>query len=269
MTQIIAGCEEARRSPQPRRRDAAVLPLVQSAGELPLLHDECQRVPGVQPNGYNDESTGRGGFSLAATQATGFTQLFRLYNLQKGYHYYTASVAERDFLLSLNPPTTDPNFGKIGWRFEGSPGFIADTQQAGTSQVFRLYNKTSGARTCSPRTPPSAPPCCNPPSGRNTPPSASLSSSMTPHQLRPHTPPTPVLVESMSETKTDKQVSTANVASLVAVPSGSRFSVPAIAAAASAEPTSHPLRAEPIAPDFVALDLYLTDFVLEPLELTV
>jgi uncharacterized delta-60 repeat protein len=100
---------------------------------------------GVQPNGYNDESSGRGGFSLVATAQSGFTPLFRLYNLQKGYHYYTASVAEKDFLLSLNPPSTDPNFGKVGWRFEGSPGFIADTQQSGTSQVFRLYNKTSGA----------------------------------------------------------------------------------------------------------------------------
>ncbi len=82
---------------------------------------------GVQPNGYNDESSGRGGFSLAATQTVGFTQLFRLYNLEKGFHYYTASAAERDALLALNPPQGDPNFGKVGWRFEGSPGFIADT----------------------------------------------------------------------------------------------------------------------------------------------
>ncbi|TPW11714.1 MAG: hypothetical protein FD129_1603, partial [bacterium] len=53
--------------------------------------------------GYHDESTGRSGFHVDVSQETGTSPIYRLYNIQKGYHYYTFNTAERDFLMNLVP----------------------------------------------------------------------------------------------------------------------------------------------------------------------
>ncbi len=250
-----------------RNRDDETLRFFRSFNPQANFHfftTSVSEFQGVQPNGYNDESTGRGGFSLVATQQPGFTQLFRLYNFQKGYHYYTASVAERDFLLSLNPSTTDPNFGKIGWRFEGSPGFIADTQQAGTNQVFRLYNKTSGAHLFTENPAVRAAVLQSPEWEEHAP----LGFAFLVDDAEPTTlAPPPVLAEPLSATTEGNEAAPLNVASLVAVPSGTRTSIPATAALEAAE--SSPVRGFRIEGDLTELDASLAEFVLDPFELTV
>ncbi len=215
---------------------------------------------GVQPNGYNDESSGRGGFSLVATAQPGFTQLFRLYNLQKGYHYYTASAGERDFLLSLNPPSNDPNFGKVGWRFEGSPGFIADTQQAGTNQVFRLYNKTSGAHLFTENPAVRAAVLQSPEWEEHAP----LGFAFLVDDAEPlgatASPPPPVAAsvpEARSTATVAREKSMPNVASLVALPSGSRSILPAVPAAADVAGASSSAIGVGDEFDVAALDAYL------------
>jgi uncharacterized delta-60 repeat protein len=215
---------------------------------------------GVQPNGYNDESSGRGGFSLVATAEPGFKPLFRLYNLQKGYHYYTASVAEKDFLLSLNPPSTDPNFGKIGWRFEGSPGFIADTQQAGTNQVYRLYNKTSGAHLFTENPAVRAAVLQSTEWEEHAP----LGFAFLVDDAEPlgatASPPPPVAAsvpEARSTATAAREKSMPNVASLVAMPSGSRSILPAVPAAADVDGASSSAIGVGDEFDVAALDAYL------------
>ncbi len=215
---------------------------------------------GVQPNGYNDESSGRGGFSLVATAQPGFTPLFRLYNLQKGYHYYTSSAGERDFLLSLNPPSTDPNFGKIGWRFEGSPGFIADTQQAGTNQVFRLYNKTSGAHLFTENPAVRAAVLQSPEWEEHAP----LGFAFLVDDAEPlgatANPPPPVAAsvpEARSTAAAAREKSMPNVASLVALQSGSRSILPAVPTAADVEGASSSAIGAGDEFDVAALDAYL------------
>jgi hypothetical protein len=94
--------------------------------------------------GYQDEATSRAGFAVYTEQESGSTPLFRLYNLERGFHYYTANATEKAFLLSLNPPQGDPNFGSIGWRDEGVEGYIFTSAQPGTTTIYRLYNNVSG-----------------------------------------------------------------------------------------------------------------------------
>lgn len=96
----------------------------------------------VQNGGYRDETSGMGGFDVISTAGPGRVALHRLYspggitseNTQRGlqHHYYTANDGERDFLVSL------------GWIFERDEGYIYNTRVAGTSEVFRLYNRNSG-----------------------------------------------------------------------------------------------------------------------------
>jgi uncharacterized delta-60 repeat protein len=216
---------------------------------------------GVQPNGYNDESSGRGGFSLVATAQPGFTPLFRLYNLQKGYHYYTASVAEKDFLLSLNPPSTDPNFGKVGWRFEGSPGFIADTQQAGTNQVFRLYNKTSGAHLFTENPAVRAAVLQSPEWEEHAPLGfAFLVDDAEPAEATASPPPgLPAQTESTG-TPASAETHSTNVASLMSVSRGTRSVAPPVAENSESESRSLDLLHFKDEPEAAALDAYLAAF---------
>jgi len=90
---------------------------------------------------------GRSGFALAPNNTPGpeFQPLLRLYSIQNGYDYYTYNAAERDARGALTPPPGDPSFGKIGWRYEGDPGFIAVSPAAGTTIVYCLYNTVTGA----------------------------------------------------------------------------------------------------------------------------
>jgi len=93
--------------------------------------------------GYVDENTGRTGFSLIESADDRAVPVYRLYNFGTGRHYYTTNSAERDYLIGLVPQSS-PDYGKRGWRNEGSEGLIYPTAQPGTIEVFRLYNRASG-----------------------------------------------------------------------------------------------------------------------------
>lgn len=93
-------------------------------------------------HGYNDETTGRGGFAVATSPGTGLAPLHRMYSpplttsepTRRGlrFHYYTTSDGERDSLVSL------------GWTWEKDEGYIYTAPAPGTVEVFRLYNRISG-----------------------------------------------------------------------------------------------------------------------------
>lgn len=95
--------------------------------------------------GYRDESTGPGGFQTLTTLANGALPVHRLYNLQTGNHYYTVDANERDVLLSINPPPATGNDSRTtGWRYEKDEGYVYLASQAGTTEIFRLYNASNG-----------------------------------------------------------------------------------------------------------------------------
>ena len=93
--------------------------------------------------GYRDETTNNAGFAVVAEAVAGAQTVYRLYNVQRGFHYYTTNAVERDRLVGLVPPTS-PDFGRIGWRYERDEGFMYATPVAGTVEIFRLYNPLSG-----------------------------------------------------------------------------------------------------------------------------
>lgn len=84
--------------------------------------------------GYTDETTGRGGFAVYAGQVIGSSPLFRLLNPNDGRHYYTISAGERDSLA------------RVGWRYEKIEGYMFNTLQPGTTEIFHVYNVLSGSR---------------------------------------------------------------------------------------------------------------------------
>lgn len=94
-------------------------------------------------HGYRDETTGRPGYSVLSAQGTGSVPLYRLYNLQRGFHYYTADPTERQILIGLVPITSE-SFGKIGWRDEGIEGYVFNAPQSPATSIYRLYNLDSG-----------------------------------------------------------------------------------------------------------------------------
>ncbi|MDO4621627.1 MAG: hypothetical protein Q4B22_01610 [Eubacteriales bacterium] len=57
--------------------------------------------------------------------------MYRMYNLYSGEHFYTASAAERE------------NLCKAGWRYEGI-GWVAPAKTKKTPPVYRMYNKNAG-----------------------------------------------------------------------------------------------------------------------------
>jgi hypothetical protein len=69
--------------------------------------------------------------------------LYRLYNLQRGFHYYTADPVERQILVNMVPITSE-SFGRIGWRDEGIEGFVYLSQLTSTTAIYRLYNRDAG-----------------------------------------------------------------------------------------------------------------------------
>lgn len=83
-------------------------------------------------HGYRDETTARSGFAVATSQLPGSLPLHRLYNPNKGSHYYTTNDSERDYLLAQ------------GWRYEHDEGFIFTSQVSGTVEIYRLWNKDTG-----------------------------------------------------------------------------------------------------------------------------
>jgi hypothetical protein len=105
-------------------------------------------------HGYRDETTGNSGFEvygIALTDARGTAMpIYRVYNLQRGFHYYTLNLNEKNFLVSINPPpASGPDTRTIGWRDEGIEGYMyaapaGSMAPAGTTLVHRLYNNDSG-----------------------------------------------------------------------------------------------------------------------------
>lgn len=94
--------------------------------------------------GYRDETRQLPGVQVLERQLAGALPLYRMYNLQSRRHYYTTSIEEGRFLEGLVKPG-QPGYGtSLGWRIEKIEGFIYDTPQPNTVEVFRLYNISSG-----------------------------------------------------------------------------------------------------------------------------
>ncbi|MBI5760604.1 MAG: hypothetical protein HZA46_18970 [Planctomycetales bacterium] len=104
--------------------------------------------------GYRDETADNSGFEvygIAVTDARGTaTPIYRVYNLQRGFHYYTLNLNEKNFLVNIvPPPVSGPDTRTTGWRDEGIEGYMyaapaGSTAPAGTTLVHRLYNNNSG-----------------------------------------------------------------------------------------------------------------------------
>jgi hypothetical protein len=85
-------------------------------------------------HGYQDETTGKAGFTVLDGQAEGTKALLRLYNRSSGDHYYTANANECDALV------------RQGWTFENVEGYVYEKMAgADTTQLFHLYNRQSGS----------------------------------------------------------------------------------------------------------------------------
>lgn len=71
----------------------------------------------------------------ASTPAPARSAVYRFYNATTGAHFYTASAAERDFVIR-----TYPQFG-----YENIAFYAYPDASSGKDPVFRFYNPTSGA----------------------------------------------------------------------------------------------------------------------------
>ena len=71
----------------------------------------------------------------ASTTAPARSAVYRFYNATTGAHFYTASAAERDFVIR-----TYPQFG-----YENIAFYAYPDASSGKDPVFRFYNPTSGA----------------------------------------------------------------------------------------------------------------------------
>jgi subtilisin-like proprotein convertase family protein len=88
-------------------------------------------------HGYEDEAasspSARSGFAVTIVQAQGSSAIHRLRNPNSGRHYYTNNTAEKNYLAS------------IGWIYEKDEGFIFAAPMPNTVEVFKLYNRSTGA----------------------------------------------------------------------------------------------------------------------------
>ena len=82
--------------------------------------------------GWRDETVNQEGFAVAAPGTANTSPLYRMYNPNKGTHYYTLNAAERDSLVTK------------GWNYERDEGALFTSKQKGTYELFRLYNNNSG-----------------------------------------------------------------------------------------------------------------------------
>ncbi len=94
--------------------------------------------------GYTDETTGSAGFAVFSTQVTNSTTIYELYNVLNGLHYLTLSQGEANYLVGL-VPSTDSHFGKYGWQLEATGSFMYNATQTGSTEIFHIYNKTTGS----------------------------------------------------------------------------------------------------------------------------
>jgi hypothetical protein len=98
-------------------------------------------------HGYIDETTDNPGFALLTAPVANALPLYRLYNLQRGSHYYTLNVTERNTLVNAAPPPWDePDQRTIGWRDEGVEGYMyaASSDDPSATRIYRLYNTDTG-----------------------------------------------------------------------------------------------------------------------------
>ncbi len=96
-------------------------------------------------NGYLDETSDSSGFELLNAPDPNATEVYRLYNISTGQHYYTTNRRERDFLVAIVPlPASGPDTRVLGWRDEGITAYLFTSQQPNTLPIFQLYNSNSG-----------------------------------------------------------------------------------------------------------------------------
>lgn len=138
-------------------RDLTVTPVYRAYNPNANFHfftSSAIQMENAVVHGYSNESDRSGSYNVLATASAQSVPLYRLYNLERGFHYYTLNRQERDYLVSLAPPpSSEPDTRTIGWRDEGIEGymFAAPPQAAqgsvvaNTVQVHRLYNRDSGA----------------------------------------------------------------------------------------------------------------------------
>ncbi|MCB2189025.1 MAG: hypothetical protein KQJ78_21605 [Deltaproteobacteria bacterium] len=81
--------------------------------------------------GWQDESSPQP-FFVSVSELTGSKPVYRLYNPYTGAHYLTLRAGERTALISQ------------GWQADNNQGFMFPTAQAGTSEVYTLYNAGLG-----------------------------------------------------------------------------------------------------------------------------
>ena len=137
--------------------DVAVIPMYRAYNPNANFHfftSSPVQLENAVAHGYSNESSGSGGFSVLADPGAQGVPLYRVYNLQSGFHYYTLNQQERDYLVSLAPPpASGPDTRSVGWRDEGTEGYMFATPPQGNPnspqpnvvQVYRLYNLDSGA----------------------------------------------------------------------------------------------------------------------------
>ncbi len=82
--------------------------------------------------GWQDESTGKGGFDVLRPGLPGSVPLHRLYDPNNGQHYLTANNGERDALVAA------------GWVSEPDQGAVYPTNLGNASIIFGLYNTING-----------------------------------------------------------------------------------------------------------------------------
>lgn len=104
---------------------ALLAPLACCAPAVAFAADQ-QATGDLVPGATNMTAEPDGDDDAAAVEPT---PLYRIYNIRSGEHFYTASTAERDYLV------------KIGWFDEGT-GWVAPS--VSDAPVYRLYNPNAG-----------------------------------------------------------------------------------------------------------------------------
>ena len=149
-TQGAATLKVANAEPRPTRMYRAYNPNV----DFHFFTTSFAQFDNAVRAGYRNETTGNPGFEVlegAVSDDLGTaTPIYRVYNLQRGFHYYTLNLNEKNFLVNIvPPPVSGPDTRTTGWRDEGIEGYMyaapsGSTAPAGTTLVHRLYNNNSG-----------------------------------------------------------------------------------------------------------------------------
>ena len=112
----------------------ARLPLLQQEERLALLHGLRGREE-LASSPTSRRSTRLDGVASRSAQ-TYTTPLYRFYNKKNGSHFYTASEAEKNRVLANLSAT---------YTYDGVAYNVSATQVAGSTPVYRFYNKKNGS----------------------------------------------------------------------------------------------------------------------------